>query len=159
MIASVFLSLVNNERHHHKCRLFPHWHIPHNKGANSCHGRLTNILPLGCNSHTVLLLLLTAAIAAAPLMLTWHSSRGPGDVCECTRVFAQTIALNGSHFLTSSTACKMDENWERTRNAWDKWREEGKSFFAGFACCCFKLIEASVALQYWQIKDPCLGQS
>lgn len=30
-------------------------------------------------------------------------------MCDCTRVFAQTAALNGSHFLTSSTACEMEE--------------------------------------------------
>lgn len=116
MVTSLFLSLTNNDQRHRKRRFVST--LTHSTQQQRRSLRPTNILPLGCHSHTVLLLLLllTTATNTAPLMLTWHSSRGPGDVCVCVClergvwVSAQTVVLNRNHFLTSSTESEMDEN-------------------------------------------------
>lgn len=120
----MFLSL-NNKWHHHKCRLFPQWHIPHNKGAHSSRGRPTNILPVWYKSHTVLLLL-TAAIAVVPLLLTWHSSRGAWGCVWVHKSVCPDYCPQWKPFSDFFNSMWNGRERERTRNVWDKCREEGR---------------------------------
>lgn len=66
----------------HKHRFLPHWHIPHNKGAPLQLRRLGGHCSTGV-PRPGWYAAAKCCHAAPPQLLTWHLSRGPGDVCVC----------------------------------------------------------------------------